>query len=595
MIIFSTACIFFVISELLAVSARSLHDVCDVLKIDNPVACDANKVSNLSIQEYQRVINYLELLEDNSVDIVLLEEIYYYYGLRLSFEPNSHNELDTISQWEKIHETNYLIKLKEKKLDELYLKFGDFDKIKTNEFKDIIVNFDKLNIDEQLLISPYNYNLLLSKNLFLWDELEKSTQNGISYENEEDKMIILATELSSNYQVVLNKYKKRLSLNEKAKYFALLADIEFLILNNFKKSILFAKNCVEFNESNKHCLNLIKLSNKIVKNKNCSPKDGLFDHLEYNTELNQKWAKDFISMINDKKGKNVFTILDKNAYDYYTLNEESMFKKIYKDSPYNDLLQIWKIISNDLIQSSKQQKVSKNKVKSILKIIKIDKLSSVAGLFKSFDEDLLNKIWNNKSPYLCLNLIEYLIESKEFQTKKTSLDIKKIAKFLQDKNLINLNEYELDPFSRNIMREIKIQKHQDEINDQKIRQQQQNQFFQQHFQQQAGGQHFQGFNGNGQHFQQQQHQQQQPPPHQKFAKEKDYYKILKVDPNASNKEIRKSYLGMIKQYHPDKLQNLSEKEEAKMENLVHNLNEAYEVLYDDEQRREYDVFRSGRW
>ncbi|OBA25308.1 heat shock protein DnaJ, partial [Hanseniaspora valbyensis NRRL Y-1626] len=78
-------------------------------------------------------------------------------------------------------------------------------------------------------------------------------------------------------------------------------------------------------------------------------------------------------------------------------------------------------------------------------------------------------------------------------------------------------------------------------------------------------------------------------------KDKDYYKILEVDPNSNNKEIRKSYLNKIKQYHPDKQGTLSEKEEKKMETLVHNINEAYEVLYDDEKRNEYDLYRKGKW
>jgi len=51
-------------------------------------------------------------------------------------------------------------------------------------------------------------------------------------------------------------------------------------------------------------------------------------------------------------------------------------------------------------------------------------------------------------------------------------------------------------------------------------------------------------------------------------------------------------LNLIKKYHPDKVSNLSDGEKVKMEETVHNINEAYEVLYDEEKRKEYNRFRS---
>ena len=599
MIICSFTFITVLLVNLISASTKTLKDVCEVLKIDNPAACIENKVSTLTIPEFQRATNFLESQDDKEENVLLLEELLYYYGLKLSLEINGNNELDAINQWEKIQKTNYLLKLKENKLDDLYLKFGDFDKIKNEEKKQLVANFDNLDIDEQLEISPFNYKLLLSKNVALWDELAKATSDRVNDENDEDNLIIVATELTSNYLTILNKFKKRLSLNEKADYFSILADIEFLILNNFKKSQMFAKNCVEFDDLNQHCLNLIKLNNKILKTKNCSLDEGPFDQLEINKNLNTKWANSFIKMINDKKGKNTFTNLNNNIIEYYSTNEKSKFKTTYKDSPYSGLLNLWKLISNDLTSTNNNKSIGKKKIKVVLHIIKSEKLKNHHDILTNLNEELLNKIWNNKSPYLSLNLIKYLIESKEFQSHKSTLDIKQLAKFLQDKNILHRSENELDVFTISVVSEVKKHLEVQQVQEQNAREQQHQQFFnqhfQQHFQQHAGG-HQNFFNGfGGQQFHQQHHQQQQQPQHQQFSKDKDYYKILEVDPNSNNKEIRKSYLNKIKQYHPDKQGTLSEKEEKEMETLVHNINEAYEVLYDDEKRNEYDLYRKGKW
>ena len=65
----------------------------------------------------------------------------------------------------------------------------------------------------------------------------------------------------------------------------------------------------------------------------------------------------------------------------------------------------------------------------------------------------------------------------------------------------------------------------------------------------------------------------------------DYYKILEVDINASNEEIRKSYHRMALRYHPDK--NKDSNAEEKFKEVV----EAYEVLSDPFKRRSYNLSR----
>ncbi len=64
---------------------------------------------------------------------------------------------------------------------------------------------------------------------------------------------------------------------------------------------------------------------------------------------------------------------------------------------------------------------------------------------------------------------------------------------------------------------------------------------------------------------------------------KNYYQILGVDKNATEKEIKKAYRKLARQYHPDKNPN-----DKKAEDKFKEINEAYEVLGNPENRAKYD-------
>jgi curved DNA-binding protein len=64
---------------------------------------------------------------------------------------------------------------------------------------------------------------------------------------------------------------------------------------------------------------------------------------------------------------------------------------------------------------------------------------------------------------------------------------------------------------------------------------------------------------------------------------KDYYKILGVRKNASDKEIKKVYKQLAIKYHPDK-----NPDDQAAEEKFKEINEAYEVLGDPEKRKKYD-------
>lgn len=70
----------------------------------------------------------------------------------------------------------------------------------------------------------------------------------------------------------------------------------------------------------------------------------------------------------------------------------------------------------------------------------------------------------------------------------------------------------------------------------------------------------------------------------KQSKEKNYYKILGIQRNASQKEIKKAYRELALKWHPDKNADNLEEAEKKFTDIA----EAYEVLSDKELRAKYD-------
>lgn len=66
---------------------------------------------------------------------------------------------------------------------------------------------------------------------------------------------------------------------------------------------------------------------------------------------------------------------------------------------------------------------------------------------------------------------------------------------------------------------------------------------------------------------------------------KDYYEVLQISKSASSADIKKAYLKLAKQYHPD--QNASNPDAEKK---FKEISEAYDVLKDDQKRAAYDRF-----
>ncbi|KAL5725496.1 hypothetical protein ACHQM5_008634 [Ranunculus cassubicifolius] len=66
----------------------------------------------------------------------------------------------------------------------------------------------------------------------------------------------------------------------------------------------------------------------------------------------------------------------------------------------------------------------------------------------------------------------------------------------------------------------------------------------------------------------------------------DYYNILKVNRNANEDDLKKSYRRLAMRWHPDKNQSNKKESEAKFKQI----SEAYDVLSDPQKRQIYDLY-----
>ena len=71
---------------------------------------------------------------------------------------------------------------------------------------------------------------------------------------------------------------------------------------------------------------------------------------------------------------------------------------------------------------------------------------------------------------------------------------------------------------------------------------------------------------------------------------KDLYKILELDNNATDEQIKKNYRKLALRYHPDRQGGKSDKEKKEAEEKFKDIGFAYSILSDPEKKQRYDQF-----
>ena len=72
--------------------------------------------------------------------------------------------------------------------------------------------------------------------------------------------------------------------------------------------------------------------------------------------------------------------------------------------------------------------------------------------------------------------------------------------------------------------------------------------------------------------------------------QKDLYKILELDRNATEKQIKANYKRLALKYHPDRQANKTDAEKKEAEEKFKEISWAYSILSDPEKKQRYDQF-----
>ncbi|CAI4044641.1 hypothetical protein SUVZ_10G1250 [Saccharomyces uvarum] len=591
------------------ISASKLCNLAELQRLNKHL-----KVDTQSLTKYEWIAGQLERncitaepkSEDMTDVIRLANQIYYKIGL---IQMSNDQHLRAIDLFEKIVSNDTYKdsfgKLAEKRLQELYMDFGMWEKVhqkderyskylslnetieKKVQSKDVSMEED---LSELLRITPYNINVLSTHIDVLFHKLAEEID------------VSLAASIILDYETVLDKHLTVLSLDTRLSIHYVISVLQTFVLNSDASFNL--RKCLSIDMDNDKCKRLSLTISKL--NKVNPSKRQILDPAVYAFEGagSANWEKTIDFYLNDKKPfiaqKKVLNrdIAFKNNYSFLqeiikqlivdvqvsrplTANlfeDPSNTDDIVKPNSYfhtdylvyiDSILCQASTMSSDAKRAKMAAPFCKNVLKQSLTLETWNHYQDAKSQQKRLPETILDDIWNS-NPHLLMYMINSILNKNKSkshsQPRKQLLD--QINKFFQDNGLSeSTNPYVIKNL-RLLQKQLQTYKEQKHRN-----------FNQQYFQQQQQ--------------QQQQQRHQAPPPGPSHNPQKDYYKVLGVAPAATSKEIRKAYLNLTKKYHPDKIKaNHNDKEETIHETMS-QINEAYEMLSDDDKRKEYDLSRSN--
>ena len=594
-----------------------------------------------SLSKYEHILSKIDSCIDSvplGEDLIGLKEfrnqLLYKVGLIQLSIGNDLRAIDAFEQVDNLGDSFYYYNLSVSRLSSLYIEFGFWEKLEQldpqNEELDLFrylnrTLFEKLRgiksedlselhdeLTTMLNIAPYDLQILSIKVDYLFERL-------INEKNFNDPT--LAYEIIKTYDTVLEKFKSSsLNISQRIKIHRSIAILQLLVLNSDPSFHL--RKCLTLNMDDKLCksmsllvsrLNKINPPRRLLLDPESYANGESLDYLDWNRidEYYLRRKQDhndggksvpnyelILQQLNDLVFENKGLFLSERPL---LTNILPLSNEIHLDTMHN--FEFPRYIDVTLCQANIEQYLQtrdKSKRKEFKQNMKKYCGNALKGIFdgeqwdnfkktmKDRDATLLDgeleAIWSSY-PTVAMYLIDLLLSGKNF---KHSVRLQQqLQRFIQDENL---NSSENKYIKRLVTRLQKVasrmKAEKDRINFQRHQQQQQWNF-QRGFQQRFNGFQFRNFRQGGAGSQQS-HQPPQP------SIDKDYYKVLGIPLDASSKDIRKAYLNLTKKYHPDKQGQLSEDEKKKVHEKMSEINEAYEVLSDEDKKNEYDRARGGR-
>ncbi|CAL9730719.1 dnaJ-like chaperone Jem1p [Monosporozyma unispora] len=601
--------------------------------------CDVDKLRNLEAElifDSAEIDNYQYLIKTavqcskgvtNNKDKVLFlqlrNQITYKLGLlQLSLNQN----LKALELFESLIIKDEKFKdsyteLAHKRLDELYIEFGYWEKLQNDEddlqsmFKSlnstlndkIVANMQVESVDKtlqdelkpMLQISPYDLKLLTVNIEYLTKFLSETLDP------------FVANELLKNYEIVLDQYKTKLNLTQRLEIHYIISIVQMFILNTDPSNQL--RKCLAIDMDYSPCKQLTVLNSRLGKvnphkSQLLDPQVFAFSTENSPDQISSSQWEELLNFYLDGKSKPCLRIplTDKKKPEYEFVNNyklvndyfiprtvKTLFENLIplgnsrlftmhydpdnlrKKSYFNRYINVaicesTKHSSRNIVKSLSATKYCKESLKQVLSHDQWTNFKNAVTKLEPLSDHLLEDLWNTY-PTLTIHVIDMILHKNKKQTYNKLME--QIVNFFNEQKLGSSENKRINKQVTHMRKMLeKVNK-----NNQHQQQQQQQQF------------HF-NFGQQGNQYQQQQQQQQAPPPQ---ATNKDYYKILGVGKDADSKAIRKAYLNLTKKYHPDKQGALSEDEKKSVHEKMSEINEAYETLSDDEKKGQYDAVRSG--
>ncbi|RLV93010.1 Chaperone protein DnaJ [Spathaspora sp. JA1] len=501
------------------------------------------------LTEFERLI---QEISNVAVAQPYLTQLYFKKAL---IEINLGKENQAIEDLKIVIKLDPLQKLARDKLIEILLARGDFDDVtpyvegdadvltsmnewnnsmnlakshySSSEYQSCL---DALN-EEALRITPKNYEVGELHYLSALELYKQDPSKSLSYVDEQGEESLPLNKVIILDLTKLINIKPWNNLN----FYSILSQFILFTENQFENARSIISNCVRFDNEFKPCTEVSKFYSKF---------------------------QDFLKILEQ------YSIIT----GHYYLEEKTTLENEVTN-PNLD----YKFIYNFLfVEELKVSRLEKRKLNSSIQtnydylIYRATKfLQELVGT----DKDLSNLVfYQDLSKLACESHIQIKgSQGKVCQTLDNSFFpkyIPEIDKLLNQKKFQQAHKI-LEKFAPNV-KQTKM------FNDRfaKVQQWQQQQ---QHKQQQQQQQYF--------HNQQRQQQQRQQQPRKPLN---DYYKVLGITKDADEREIKSAYRKMTLKYHPDKYKG-NDLTPEEIEKKMQEINQAYEVLSNEELRARYDM------